>query len=96
MLIQFLYMQVSINFACCIVADDMGPIPCARISTIPAVKTSQWIYQAASDSLKSINCRIGEPILQTISLAIMKEKFEGMKNSCHRKSSIADLYTPLL
>jgi hypothetical protein len=55
MLVQFLYMQVSIDFACCIVADDMGPISRARISTVPAVKTFQWIYQTASDSLESIN-----------------------------------------
>jgi hypothetical protein len=71
MLVQFLYMQVSIDFACCIVADDMGPISRARISTVPAVKTFQWIYQTASDSLESINCRVGEPILDTISLTIM-------------------------
>lgn len=56
MLIQFLYMQVSISHVCCI-ADNMGPISHAWISTVPAAEMSQWIYQAAPDSLESINCR---------------------------------------
>jgi hypothetical protein len=71
MLVQFPNMQVSIDFAWCIVADDMGPISRAWISTVPAVKTSQWIYQAAPDSLESINCRVDGVILDTVSLTIM-------------------------
>jgi hypothetical protein len=73
MLVQFLYMVVSIA-ACCIVTDNMGPISHAWISTVPAAKISVWIYQAAPNSLESINCRADKISLDVLSLRIMLQE----------------------
>lgn len=97
MLVQFLYMEVSIA-AWCIVTDNMGPISHAWISTVPAAEISMWIYQAALNSLESINCRADEPILDKLSLRIVLQErnLKAWKNNCDNISSTANLYIPLL